>query len=713
GLHRISVTACLENCPNIFPLIEFMIDEATGKIYAQRTLDREARAVWRFVVLATDEGGEGLTGFTDVIISVWDINDNAPVFGCAPDSCHGSVAENSPPGTSVMELTATDLDDTAVGQNAVLAYRIVGNTVLSGGSSIVDMFTINGATGTVSVAAAGLDREKTESYLLVVEARDGGGMMGTATATISVMDINDHAPHFLERSCEARIPESSEPNTAVLELAAEDADAGENGQLTFSIVAGDPEQKFYMVSHRQEQRGTLRLKKRLDYERPGEQKFNLTIKVEDLEYSSLLHCTLDVEDYNDHAPVFIPHFLQLPALREDIPVGSSVAMVAASDSDSGSNREITYSIAPESDPHSLFLVDQTGLVTVARQLDREEASQHHLVILATDHGDPPLTGTATIQMSLLDVNDNGPEFEAAYAPVVWENVPGPQVVHLNASSTLLRAIDRDSAENGSPFSFSVPPEYRYSNDFLLRENGNDTATVTALRAFDRERQKEFLLPVIMTDSGKPPQTVTSFVVVSVAGDGAEYTAVYEVVVLLCMLMWVLLLGIFLYTRWRSYKGLKEGVYHVSAHHDGWEDIRENVLNYDEEGGGEEDQVRSFSWWSRAPSKMPGHSCHGSHSNRGACVGLSPQQPLRAHYHQDLARYLCEIIRDADQHPETAPFDSLQVFSTEGGGSPAGSLSSFSSAGLEESAATHDSLREWGPRFEKLRALYERAEGSDL
>lgn len=59
---------------------------------------------------------------------------------------------------------------------------------------------------------------------------------------------------------------------------------------------------------------------------------------------------------------------------------------------------------------------------------------------------------------------------------------------------------------------------------------------------------------------------------------------------LAVLTAVLLLGIFLYTRWRSYKGLKEGVYHVSAHHDGWEDIRENVLNYDEEGGGEEDQV---------------------------------------------------------------------------------------------------------------------------
>lgn len=82
--------------------------------------------------------------------------------------------------------------------------------------------------------------------------------------------------------------------------------------------------------------------------------------------------------------------------------------------------------------------------------------------------------------------------------------------------------------------------------------------------------------------------------------------------------------------------------------------------------------------------------------------------------QDLARYLCEIIRDAEQHADSAPADSLQVFSTEGGGSPAGSLSSFSSAGLDEnSAAGHECLKDWGPRFDKLRALYERAEASDL
>ncbi|XP_038125845.1 neural-cadherin-like [Cyprinodon tularosa] len=504
---------------------EFIIDEVTGKIYAQRTLDREERAVWRFVVLATDEGGEGLTGFTDVIINVWDINDNAPVFPCAL-SCLGDVAENSAPGTSVMEMTATDLDDSAVGQNAVLSYRIVGildstDSRLGGVPTSSDMFTINPTSGTISVGVGGLDREQVESYLLVVEARDGGGMTGTGTATIQITDVNDHAPRFLDHSCQARISEKSEPNSEVLELAAEDRDTGENAQLTFSVVAGDQEQKFYMLSQKQEQRGTLRLKKRLDYERHSEQKFNLTLKVEDLDFSSFLHCVVEVEDYNDHAPVFIPHFLALAPLPEDVSVGTSVAHLVASDSDSGQNRDIAYSLSEDSDPEGLFTIDQSGLLSVARPLDREKTAQHLLVIIATDHGIPALTGSATVQLPLLDVNDNGPEFEAAYSPVVFENVAGPQVVRLNQTSTVLRAVDRDSPENGPPFRFSVPPEYRYSNDFYLQDNLNGSATLTALRTFDRERQKEFLLPVVMSDSGHPAKTVTSTLTVTI-GDQNDH-----------------------------------------------------------------------------------------------------------------------------------------------------------------------------------------------
>ncbi|KAJ8343652.1 hypothetical protein SKAU_G00309810 [Synaphobranchus kaupii] len=494
---------------------EFIIDEVTGKIYAQKTLNREERAVWRFVVLATDEAGEGLTGFTDVIINVWDINDNGPVFICMPDNCNGNVPENSPPDTSVMEMTASDLDDTTVGQNAVLTYRVVGNA--RNGAS-VDLFSINPNTGTIYVAVGNLDREKVEKYLLVVEAKDGGGMTSTGTATIRVTDINDHVPHFNENSCGARISEISEINSAILELSATDADIGENAQLTFSIVGGDQEQKFYMVSDRQEQRGTLQLKKRLDYEKSSDQWFNLTIKVEDLDFFSMIHCVIEVEDYNDHAPVFIPHFYALTPLPEDVPVDTSITKVVASDSDSGLNREIAYSILSESDPYSQFSVDQTGVVSVASPLDRERMAQHYLVILATDHGSPAQTGSVTVQLSLLDVNDNGPEFEITYMPVVWENVPGPQVVHLNQTSTLLHVVDRDSAENGPPFFFTVPPEYYDGGSFFLQDNGNNTATITALRTFDREKQKEFHLPIITRDNGHPSKTVTNTLTITIGDE---------------------------------------------------------------------------------------------------------------------------------------------------------------------------------------------------
>ncbi|CAL8350618.1 unnamed protein product [Merluccius merluccius] len=323
--------------------------------------------------------------------------------------------------------------------------------------------------------------------------------------------------------------------------------------------------------------------------------------------------------------------------------------------------------------------------------------------------------------------------------------------------------------------------------------------------------------------------------------GLSFSSLFAICICFMALL-VLLLGIFLYTRWRSYKGLKEGVYHVSAHHDGWEDIRENVLNYDEEGGGEEDQnaydmaelqkslqpspAQSVQYCrmralhhpvlplsqtqqhhhqyhhqyhhllhhhqaqpapsqaqpqpdtlsrttnssaalppsaasSSSCSNNPGSASGSSSSAVATAAAMAPAAPAAAvrrdvaptrlpaqgqarpptlarrslsFSSQDLARYLCEIIRDADQHPDAGPFDSLQVFSTEGGGSPAGSLSSFSSAGLEGGAGGGDAgaaaagggggggggegkreetLGDWGPCFEKLRALYERPETSDL
>lgn len=488
----------------------FVINDITGEMYAQRTMDREERAVWRFVVMATDEEGEGLTGFTDVIINVWDINDNAPTFSCAPDNCHSSVAEDSPPGTFVMEMTAVDLDDAAVGQNAILTYRIIEN---AHDVNNVELFTIDSTTGTISVAAEGLDREFADNHQLVVEARDGGGMTGTATASIVVTDINDHIPRFRTDWCGARVPENTNEDAAVLELSAVDADAGTYGQLTFTVVAGDPEQQFYMISRRLDQTGILRLKQGLDFEKSGEQRFNLTVKVEDSDFSSLIHCLVLVEDENDNSPVFAPSSHLLSPMPEDIAVGTSIIQVVATDSDSGLNGDILYSILPQSDPYGHFTVSQAGVVTVARRLDRETVAGYELVVMATDRGTPALTGSVTVHLPLLDMNDNGPELETAYTPVLWENSPAPQVVWLNRSSTLLHAVDKDSPEHGPPFFLSLPSIY--SIDFHLQDHGNGSATLTALRRFDRERQSEFHLPVIMIDSGNPPMTATNTLTITI------------------------------------------------------------------------------------------------------------------------------------------------------------------------------------------------------
>lgn len=466
-------------------------------------------------MLATDEGGEGLTGFADVVINVWDINDNAPMFTCMPSDCNGSVFENSPDNTLVMEMAAVDLDDSNVGLNAILTYRLIENVK---NELDEDLFEINPATGNIYVVGGMLDREKAEKYFLTVEAKDGGGLAGTGTATVWVADVNDHIPSFAQDIWHAVIPETSVVDSEVLEVVAADGDSGENADLTFSIIAGDPEQKFYIESHKGDQRASIRLKKTLDYEQTHERRYNLTIKVEDLDFYSVAFCLIEVEDCNDHSPVFSSQFVQLSPFFENTPVGTTIATVTAVDEDSGSNGNIWYSIKLDSDPAGQFAVDQEGHVTVANVLDREVTQEYSLIIQASDQGVPAQTGSVTILIDLLDINDNGPGFEALYTPVVWENTPGPQLVYMTPTSNLLWAFDPDGNDNGPPFMFSMPPDYQHALDFSVTDNGNNSATVTALRSFDREKQKVFYLPVIITDSGSPSVSSTNTLTVTIGDE---------------------------------------------------------------------------------------------------------------------------------------------------------------------------------------------------
>ncbi|NXD06594.1 CADN protein, partial [Nothocercus nigrocapillus] len=498
---------------------EFSINENTGEITANKRLDREKRSTWRFLVLATDEGGEGLTGFADVIIEVRDVNDNLPLFLCVSDGCFmGYVPEGSPADTSVMDMTAVDLDDSKAGTNAVLTYRIIQNVQ---NEINLNLFSINSVSGTIYTMLGSLDREKEDKYLIVVEARDGGGLTGTGTATILVSDVNDHAPVFLQRVYTAFVSENASINTEVAVVSAVDKDEGENAMVTFSILDGDDDHKFSIETDKVNNCGLIRLRKRVDFEKPHERVFNLTVKAEDLDFFSISHCVVYVEDSNDHAPVFYPQFYEVAALGEDVPVGTKVVQVSAIDLDSGLNGRFSFQLLSRSDPGGQFSVAGDGWVVVAGPLDHETVTQYSLVVTATDMGQPPLTGSATVSVALQDVNDNGPEFEAHYNPVVWENTAAPQAVQMNETSTLLYAKDRDTAANGAPFSFHLLGDFDAVANFNLQDFHNGSALLTALRTFDREVHKVFYLPILITDSGVPPRSSTSTLTVNI-GDQNDH-----------------------------------------------------------------------------------------------------------------------------------------------------------------------------------------------
>ncbi|XP_062848374.1 neural-cadherin [Trichomycterus rosablanca] len=498
---------------------EFTIEELSGRIYVQKCLNREERSAWRFLVLATDENGDGLTGFADVLVEVRDINDNAPQFICAFEGCFvGYVPENSPAETSIMEMQATDLDDPKAGRNAVLTYRIVQNVR---NEINLDLFSINPATGTIYTVLRSLDREVEDRYLVVVEAKDGGGLSGTGTATIVVSDVNDHPPVFTQKLYLASMAEDLDINSEVLAVTAIDGDEGENSVMTFSIVGGDEDRKFFIETDKKNRQGIVRLKKKIDFEKPHERTFNLTVKVEDAEFFSLSYCVIQVEDSNDHTPVFYPQFYDAGSMFEDVPAGTIVTQVTAMDLDSGQNGKFLYSISQESDPFHQFLVDRNGWVIVAESLDREKVSQHSLIILATDMGTPALTGSAIVLLSVQDINDNGPEFEAPYQPIVWENAAAPQVVRMNDTSILLHAVDRDTSTNGGPFSIRLLMLTSDATNFNLTDLRNGSAMIAALRSFDREQQKQYLLPILMIDSGSPPMSSTNTLTV-IIGDRNDH-----------------------------------------------------------------------------------------------------------------------------------------------------------------------------------------------
>ncbi|NWV78160.1 PCDGD protein, partial [Dasyornis broadbenti] len=287
-----------------------------------------------------------------------------------------------------------------------------------------------------------LDREKKSSFDLVLTAVDGSdpARSGTVQIRVNVTDANDNPPVFSKTVYEARVPENLPPGSLVLRVRATDADTGSNGRVSYSF--GNVPDDFTALFTVDSENGEVRTAGNLDFEEKSKYIFGLEAR----DGGGLVsHCKaqIDVTDENDNAPEITILSLSSP-VPEDAPTGTVVALLNVEDPDSGENGQVSCELSGEA---PLSIVASSGgsykVLVLAKALDREEAAFHELVLRASDGGDPALTGTARIRVTVVDANDNAPVFsQSEYTVRVPEDVP--------VSSTLVTvtATDADEGLNG-------------------------------------------------------------------------------------------------------------------------------------------------------------------------------------------------------------------------------------------------------------------------
>ncbi|XP_035251540.1 cadherin-13-like isoform X2 [Anguilla anguilla] len=492
----------------------FSIDQLTGEVTVNRALDREDIAFYQLQVSTTDQAGKVLEGPVPLDVSLIDQNDNRPVF--TETRYAGEVLEGSPAGTTVMTVTAWDADDPNT-DNAALRYSLAKQSPDLPSPS---MFYIDPEKGHVVTATSVglLDREAlpTTQYELEIVAKDMAGsdvgLTGTATATITIADKNDHAPKFTQSLFQATVRESW--RGAVLTLTVEDRDEVGTGawRAMFSILGGDSDRSFEVHTNPDNNHGMLSVVEPLDYESSAFH--SLLIKVEnedplvaDVGYSPISTATVYVTvlDVNE-GPVFFPDPMAVTR-RENIPAGSTVAMLNATDPDLLQAQHIRFAVL--NDPAGWLSVDPvTGMVNTTAILDRESPFVHdntyRAVFTAVDDGSPPATGSGTLVITLEDENDNAPYI---YPPVarVCEDAKDPNVL-------VLGGMDRDIDPNGAPFSIQLAKQPGLETTWNITSINSTHSQVTLLHRLQRA---SYLLPLQVTDSGAPPLSRSAQVTVQV------------------------------------------------------------------------------------------------------------------------------------------------------------------------------------------------------
>ncbi|XP_068085237.1 fat-like cadherin-related tumor suppressor homolog [Anabrus simplex] len=413
-----------------------LLSDETGAFDCQDT--NVARRLTEVLALAERNNMPGTQEEFAMMPSRYGENIHSPEFLDFPNEI--KVNESVPLATTLVRIRARDRD---LGYNGKLVFGISDGDYDS-------VFRIDPDTGDLKVIGY-LDRERVSEYFLNLSVYDLGKPQKSASRIlpITVLDVNDNAPKFEKAVASFRVTENAINGTAIFRVNATDADLGENARVTYSLVTDTDDFAVNPTT------GILYVSSALDREK--QEVYELKIRATDgggkntdtppLYSDALVRVTID--DINDNAPSFaLPNYSV--KIREDIPVGSVVAIVSATDPDVELGGEVRYSLV---DSDGVFTIDKlSGTIRTAVALDFEERQMHSLIVRARDRGTPSLSTETTVLVEVVDVNENlhAPVFEDfVLEAAVKENQPPGTLV------TTVRATDADPKGDDSKISYSI------------------------------------------------------------------------------------------------------------------------------------------------------------------------------------------------------------------------------------------------------------------
>lgn len=479
----------------------FSIDSARGDISLKQALDFEGESVYTLLVVASDRGPDSVPVYAKVIISVEDLNDNAPVIrmNAVDNNGFAEVGENEPILSFVAHISAEDADS---GPNGEVNCELLQGS----GFGLQMLFAKEFKLVTTTV----FDREQADQYSVTILCHDNGmpPLSTSKDLIIRITDTNDNAPEFDQKDYSANIREGNTQGIPILRVNATDADSGSNALVEYKLC---PDAKGLVTIGNTT--GLMTANVVFDYEKMKEFQFCIVaLDRGSPRLSTTAIVTLTIVDVNDEAPTFGQPSYTFGTYENQSP-NSEIGTVSAIDADSPPYDKFVFSILKETPETNSFSIDPwTGRITTTVILDRETCVAHYLMIAATDVTFPNPSSTANVTIYVADKNDNAPHVE--YPTRENNTVEVSSFSPVGYAFTRVFASDADSGINAK-LNYAILKGNK-DNIFDIDPISGTVSVNKDLKELRESERKPFRLTISVSDSGIPPKSseVTLNVVVS-------------------------------------------------------------------------------------------------------------------------------------------------------------------------------------------------------